>query len=157
MAITKGKQFEQKFKGDIAKISGSFCHRLPDQFNGYKNTSKNPCDFFVYMYPLFFMSEVKSTQGNTFYIKNFTQLDKMKDFVGIPGLRSGVIIWFIDHFRVLYVPTRTIQQMIQDGKKSVNIRTIETDGYDYLEIPSVKRRVFLDSDYTVLQSLPETW
>ena len=81
----------------------------------------------------------------------------MKDFVGIPGLRSGVIIWFIDHFRVLYVPTRTIQQMIQDGKKSVNIRTIETDGYDYLEIPSVKRRVFLDSDYTVLQSLPETW
>ena len=47
--------------------------------------------------------------------------------------------------------------MKQDGKKSVNIRTIDAEEYEYITIPSVKKRVFLDSDYSVLLDLPEGW
>lgn len=37
--------------------------------------------------------------------------------------------------------------MKKDGKKSVNITTIEKDGYRYYDVPSTKLRVFMDSDY----------
>ena len=69
----------------------------------------------------------------------------------------GVGIWFHERDTVLYVPLRTIEKMKNDGKKSVNVRTIETEDYEYINIPSKKKRVFMDSDYSVLKDLPEGW
>ena len=43
--------------------------------------------------------------------------------------------------------------MMKDGKKSINVKDIDT--YRIIDIPSVKKRVFLDSDYTVLFDLQE--
>lgn len=125
--------------------------------NGFKQTSKNPSDFFAYLYPNCFLLEAKSITGNTFPLSNLTQFDILNSYKNIPGLRRGVVIWFIDKFRVLYIPISTIEKMKEDEKKSVNIRTIETDGYNYVEIPSIKKRVFLNSDYSVLHNLPENW
>lgn len=157
MAVSRGKQFEQKLKEDFGKVCGSFIYRIPDQMNGHRTTSQNPCDFFGYIYPLFFMIEAKSIAGNTFPINNFIQFERMKTYSGVPGLRRGVVIWFTERDRVIYVPVITIEKMLKDHKKSVNIRTIDEDGYDYIDIPSVKKRVFLDSDYSVLCDLPENW
>lgn len=155
--INRGKQFEQKLKEDFGKVCGSFIYRIPDQMNGHRTTSQNPCDFFGYIKPLFFMIEAKSISGNTFPINNFIQFERMKSYRGIPGLRRGVVIWFTEKDRVVYVPVITIEKMLKDGKKSVNIRTIDSDGYDYVDLPSVKKRVFLDTDYSVLCDLPENW
>ena len=49
--------------------------------------------------------------------------------------------------------------MIKDGKKSYNIKWLddENNTYDAIEIPSIKKRVYMDSDYTVLQNLEEGW
>ena len=157
MAVSLGKKFEQKLKEDFSKVYGSFIYRIPDIVNGHKTTSQNPCDFFGYVKPLMFMIEAKSINGNTFPITNFIQYERMRSYSGIPGLRRGVVIWFISHDAVVYVPVITIEKMIKDGKKSVNIRTIATDGYDYVNLPSVKKRVFLDTDYSVLCNLPENW
>ena len=157
MAINRGKQFEQKLRDDFSKVCGSLIYRIPDQVNGHRTTSQNPCDFFGYVKPLMFMIEAKSINGNTFPITNFIQYERMRSYRGIPGLRRGVVIWFIEHDKVLYVPVITIEKMIKDGKKSVNIRTIANDGYDYVDLPSVKKRVFLDTDYSVLCDLPENW
>lgn len=156
MSVNRGKQFEAKFREDFTALPNSFLLRLPDQSNGWKGSS-NICDFIGYIKPHMFLLEVKTISGNTFPFANFTQLEKLKQFKNIPGLRKGVVLWFTERDSVLYVPVSTIEKMISDGKKSVNIKTIESDGYEFVRIPSVKKRVFLDSDYSVLCSLPENW
>ena len=65
------------------------------------------------------------------------------------------MIWFQDHNAVVYVPISAIDKMKQDGKKSVNMRKIAEEPYDYVLIPSVQKRVFMDSDYSVLLDLPD--
>ena len=156
MAVNRGKDFEKKLKEDFSKIPESFIYRLPDQTSGFYG-GKNVADFFGYKKPYFFLLEAKSISGNTFPITNFTQFEKQKEFVNIPGLRKGVVIWYTEKDRVIYVPLRTIEMMLQDGKKSVNIRTIDSENYDFVDIPSVKKRVFMDSDYSVLLDLPDEW
>ena len=156
MAIqTKGKKFEDKFKEDFKKsFPGGTIDRLYDQVSGYKAIS-NISDFIGYNYPLIFYLECKSHKGNTFPLENLTQYDKLVKKVGIHGVRAGVVIWYIEKDRVIYVPINTITKMKQDNKKSVNIRTIDEDGYKYYEIPSVKKRVYMDSDYSVLKDTEE--
>ena len=157
MATSKGKAFEQKLKEDFSKIPNSFIYRIPDQVTGYRVTSRNPADFFAFAEGKLLLLEAKSITGNTFPLGNFTQLERLQEYRNIPGIRRGVVIWFIDHGKVIYVPSESMQKMKDDGKKSVNIRTLSSDGYDYVEIPSVRKRVFLDSDYSILLTTPENW
>lgn len=151
-----GKRFEQKVREDFKKIGGSFVYRLPDNMAGFKGIS-GVSDFICYVEPNIFLLEVKSCSGNTFPLGNLTQLEKLLEYKNIPGLRKGVVIWYTERDRVIYVPAITFEKMKLDGKKSINIRTIQDDGYDFIEIPSVKKRVFLDSDYSVLCNLPDEW
>lgn len=155
MALNRGKQFENKFKEDFYKtMSNCSLDRLYDTTNGFKAISQ-VCDFIGYKQPNIFYLECKSHEGNTFPLNNLTQYNKLVAKVGIPGVRAGVIIWFIDHDRVIYVPINTITKLINDGKKSVNINKIEAEGYRIINIPSIKKRVFLDSDYSILMTLKD--
>lgn len=157
MAQNRGKQFEVKLQEDIKKSFNGQCFlmRVPDQMNGYKSTSKNLCDFILFIKGQLFLIEAKTVLGNTFPLTNFTQFDKMTAIPAEKGIHRGVMIWFQDHSAVLYVPLSTIAKMKSDGKKSVNIKKINEEGYDYLRIPSTQKRVFLDSDYSVLLDLPD--
>ena len=157
MSVNRGKQFENKLAEDFKRIPNCFIYRLHDQVSGNKTTSQNPCDFIVYMNPSLFLIEVKTISGNTFPINNFIQFERLQRYKGIKGVYRGVIIWFTEKEKIIYVPVKTIEKMLTDGKKSVNIRTIDEDGYEYIEIPSIKKRVFLDSDYSVLLDLPQGW
>ena len=147
-----GKKFEEKFKNDWLKIPNSSIDRLYDTMNGYKTISQ-VSDFIGYVFPNIFYLECKSINGNTFPITNLTQYSKLVKKVGIKGVRVGVIIWYKEHERVIYVPISTLTEMIKDGKKSVNIK--EIDNYRIVEIPSKLKRTFLDSDYSVLLDLEE--
>lgn len=144
-----GKQFEQKFAQDMRSVPGVSIDRIYDVTYGYKSIS-NVSDFVVYKYPEIFYMEVKSIHGNTFPLTNLTQYEKLKAKMGIKGVRAGVTIWYVDHSRVIYVPIGTIKRMREEGLKSVNIRTIDDTDYEFINIPSVKKRVFMDSDYRVL-------
>ena len=152
MAVNYGKKWEQKVKEDFSKISNVSIDRIYDVTNGYKSLS-TVSDFIAYMYPNIFYLEAKSCQGNTFPIKNLTQYDKLACKVGIRGVRSGVALWFIDHDIAVYVPTSTFTQLIKDGKKSVNVKMINEGTYNIKVIPSIKKRIFLDCDFTVLRNL----
>ena len=155
MSNNRGKQFEAKFLSDFkATVKDCSIDRLYDTTNGFVGI-KNICDFIGFKKPSIMYLECKSHEGNTFPLSNLTQYEKLLAKAGIPGVRSGVIIWFIDHDRVVYVPVKTIEKMKADGKKSVNIRTINKDGYRFFEIPSVKKRVFMDSDYSILESMED--
>lgn len=147
-----GKQFELKFKEDFSKIPESTIDRIYDVTTGYKSIS-NVCDFICYKYPNIFYIECKSHKGASFPFVNLTQYSKLKDKVEIKGVRAGVILWLYEKDLVLYVPISTISQMMTDGKKSVGIRDL--DKYNIIKIPSIKKRVFMDSDYSILLNMPE--
>jgi len=152
----RGKQFEKKFALDIKKsFPDGLLIRLPDQQSGYKMSSQNLCDFLFFRYPILYCIETKSHHGNTFPLTNLSQYDKLSCKVGIKGVRAGVVLWFIDHDCVWYIPISTISQMKKDGKKSVNVLSDVKAGYRIIEVPSKKKRVFLDSDYSVLLNLKE--
>lgn len=145
--INRGKQFEQKFRENCAQIPGISIDRLPDQFNGLKNSS-NICDFICYKYPSLAYMEVKSCYGNTFPLHNLSQYERLLSKKNIRGVHPTVIVWFIDHDKVIAFPIHAVEQMHKDGLKSINIKNYMI--YDHLDIPSVKRRILMDSDYRVL-------
>lgn len=146
MATNYGKEFEQQFQKDTSQIPNLFVLRLPDQQSGYFGTSQNICDFIAYKYPRIYFLELKSIKGNTFPFSNFKQFNKMMNLPVYDGIRKGLIVWFREHDRVIFFDISTIDKMIQDGLKSININKL--DGYSYIEIPSVKKRTLLASNYT---------
>ena len=152
MAKNYGKQFEDKFKADFSKIEGSSVDRLYDTMNGYKAITQIS-DFIAYAYPNIFYIECKSHRGASIPMKNLRQYEKLCSKVGIKGVRTGIVLWLIDKDLVLYIPTSTITQMKADGEKSVGIRHL--DKYNIKVIPSKKKRVFMDSDYSILLELNE--
>ena len=48
-----------------------------------------------------------------------------------------------------------MEKMIKDGKKSIGIKMLTDKSYNIIEIPSEKKRIYLDSDYTVLMNLKD--
>ena len=156
MSINRGKQFENVFKSCwIKSFPDSFILRLPDQQSGYFGTSRNICDFICFESNILFLLECKSIKGNTFPLSNLKQYDKLVHIKNIHNLRKGVIIWFYEHNRIVYVPIKTISQLIKDNKKSVNIKYLDEKMYYMLEIPSTLKRTFMDSDYKVLLNLKD--
>lgn len=154
MAVNRGKAFEQKVKEDLLKLPDVSLERLPDQMSGYMG-SKNVCDFVLYSYPNLFYIECKTTNENTFPLSGLTQYDKLLERRGKKGVRSGVVIWYIKYDTVVYVPIATFEKIKNNGLKSVNIKMLQTSDYKIILIPSVKKRVFMDSDYSILTTLEE--
>ena len=156
MSLNKGKQFESKFKEDWLKtVPNSSIDRLYDQVSGYKFLS-NISDFIGYSYPNIFYLECKTIKGKSFPFANLSQYEKLTAKVGIKGVRAGVVIWFYEYDKVLYIPISTITQMKKENKKSLNIDLINKEKYRILDIPSTKKRVFMDSDYSVLLTLKDS-
>lgn len=151
MAYNLGKKFEEQVRKDLERcFENSFVLRLPDQQSGYYGTSQNICDFILYTQGKLFLLECKSHKGNTFPLSNLTQFGKLQKYMGVDGLRSGVILWFIEHDKVLYVPIETVIYLTDQGKKSINIKDIGADGIIMYDLPSVKKRTFLETDYSML-------
>ena len=59
-----------------------------------------------------------------------------------------LVTWFVDHNKVLAFPITSVEQMENDGLKSIHIDTYMN--YPHIDVPSVKKRVFMDSDYKCL-------
>lgn len=154
MAVNRGKQFEGKVKEDLERLPDISLERLPDQMSGYRG-SKNVCDYLMYRYPHFYYLECKTTNENTFPLAALSQYDELLARKGRRGVRSGVILWFVKHDKVVYVPIATFQRIKEAGLKSVNIKMLSSDEYKIIVIPSVKKRVFMDSDYSILSQLQE--
>lgn len=155
MKANYGKEFEKRFKTQWTKcFPDQFIYRLKDDTSGFYGSS-NPCDFLVHIDNTLFLLEVKSHYGNTFPWSAFRQYDEMLKFRNKKNVQLGLIVWFIEHDTIIYVDLDTITQMMNDNLKSINIKKLESQNYKYLKIPSVKKRVFLESDYTCMKSLIE--
>lgn len=149
MALNKGKKFEARIKLDFQKIPNVSIDRIYDTQSGYKTIS-NISDFIVYKYPNIFYIEAKSHKGNTFPLSCLTQYPKLILKKDIPGVRAGVILWMIDHDKILYIPISTFQKLYRDKKKSFNINMIGDKNYKSIIIPAKKLISFFECDFTVL-------
>lgn len=148
-----GKAWEQRFKTGWEKsFPGSICYRLHDYTNGQKTVSQNPCDFICYINPNIYFIECKSHLKASIPFDEIPQHERLEKFVGIPGVRAGVILWLREKDKVYYIPAKTITQMKADGKKSVGIKAVE-EGYRIIELPAEKLRTFMEVDYTGLPDL----
>lgn len=151
-----GKQFENKFRQDWHNsFPGTFLLRLNDQVSGYKYTSANLCDFIAYVDGKLFLLECKSHAGASLPFSSVSQYDRLKQFVGISGIRVGIILWLYEKDKCLYVPIKTVTKLLSKNEQSVGIRHLGKE--EIIDIPSKKKRVFLDSDYKQLLDLEETW
>lgn len=155
MSKDLGKAFEQKLKEDWLKIEGVTIDRLYDSVNGYKSIS-NISDFIAYRKPNIFYLECKTHKGASIPFDNITQYDKLVDKVGIPGVRAGVVLWLYEQEDfIYYIPISTIKYMKENGEKSFGVRHIKENKYNVIKIPSIKKRTFYDSDYSVLFNLKD--
>lgn len=154
MAKSRGKQFEDKFAENWNRtFPGGFLLRLHDQLSGYKTVSKNPCDYIAYNNGIFYMLECKSHEGASLPVTSIPQYETLLDIANKNkrGVRVGVVVWFIEKNSVYYIPVKTIQKLLEDNIKSVNPEKVKDKGYSIFSIPSNKLRVFMNSDYSVME------
>lgn len=149
----RGKEFEGQFQDDWKRCfdNKKLCFRLKDDVSHKKGTAKNPCDFICEANGHVYMVETKSHYENRFPWTSFSQLDLLEDYIDVDNCRPTLVVWYIDYDVVVWIPVKTVVQMIDDGYKAFNLRELseyEQNDYKYLFVPTVKKkRVFLDSDY----------
>lgn len=160
--VNRGKDFEGQVHDGFLQIPGVSIDRLPDPMAGYAGV-KNICDYIVYKYPLQYYIECKSCYGNTMSIHsnnpknkygNITnnQWEGLLDKSKIPGVRAGILVWFIDHDLTFWIDIRRLQEHRDAGHKSISYRgdwidfASDTDCM-WTQIAGTKRRVLFDYDF----------
>lgn len=152
MAENRGKIWEKKFLEDWKKsFPNTFLFRIPDQVTGYKTTSQNPCDYIAFVDNLLFLIECKSHKGASIPFDAIPQYERLLAYEGMKDVIPGVIVWFMEKDRVIWVPLNTMTQMKKDGEKSIKLSKLYPgSNYYYLEIPAKKLRVFMQCDYKLI-------
>lgn len=145
MAVNRGKKFEDAIREAFEKVPGVSIDRLHDQTTKFKGTSANICDFIVYREPYEYYIECKSVHGNTLPFRNIsaTQWNGLLEKSFIEGVTAGIICWWIDKDRTLFIPIQTLQKLLNSGNVSYRY---DWDSYDVAEIKGKKKRVFFDYD-----------
>lgn len=147
MAISMGKKFEEcLYKGFRNTFKGGTINRIYDT-QGYHKGIRNVCDYIGYNFPYIYYLEAKSLHGNTFNIQKLTQYNALLEKHNIKGVIAGVVIWFIDHKRVVFVDIDKVTELINLGKKSINIK-FEND-YS-IELDTNIKRVYPDINFSKL-------
>ena len=144
MAENRGKKFENVIKESFLKVPNVSIDRLHDQTNGFKG-SQNICDFIVYREPYEYYFECKSVHGNRLPFRNITETQRtgllQKSF--IEGVFAGIICWWIDKDKTLFLPIQTIKILANEGIASYHY---DWDAVGTVEIKGKKKRVFFDYD-----------
>lgn len=154
MAVNRGKDFEDCIREACEAIPDTSVTRLIDPQAGYAGV-RNICDFIIYRYPTQIFLECKSCHGNTLSIhsndpkKRYgaitnNQWEGLLEQSKVRGVVAGVVIWFIDHDKTIFVPIQDLAEMRANGHKSFNV-TAEYSDY-YFHIPGRKKRVYFEYD-----------
>lgn len=154
MAQNRGKEFETKFKENLRQsFPNAFIMRLYDITMGYKAIN-NYCDFLMFDSNRFYMIDCKSHRGASLPFEDFPQYTKLVD-IKHPNIITGVVLWLYEKDKVYFIPTYTIEKAVQQGMKSINPATVDRSQFYIVDIPSVKLRTFMNSDYRVLSQVPD--
>ena len=119
MTVNYGKKFESIVREAFEKVPNVSIDRLHDQTTGFKG-SQNICDFIVYREPYEYYFECKSVHGNTLPFSNITdtQWNGLLQKSQIEGVFAGVICWWIDHDKTVFIPIQELAFMELVGMKA---------------------------------------
>jgi hypothetical protein len=124
--------------------------------NGYKETSGNPCDFLCFPGEnKLFMIECKEHKGASIPFTAIPQYERLLEYKDFPGVYPGVVLWLSEKDIVMWIGIKEMEKMVKDGKKSIGIKMLEDSSYNIMIIPSEKKRIYLESDYTSLLNFVE--
>ena len=148
MKVNRGKDLEDQFKTQIEYLQSVSLDRLPDPSGGFLGV-RNICDFTAYKYPFEYFIECKAFSGNTLNFKSAitsNQWQGMTEKMKVEGVMAGVLVWFIDYDRTVYVPILELVKLRDSGSKSLNIKDIQEMNVNYIEMEGKKKRVFFVYD-----------
>ena len=143
--IQRGKDFEEVIKRAFLDVDNTVVERLPDPTQGYLGV-RNKCDFLVYHYPNIYYIECKTTHNRRLPFANitFNQRVGMLNASMNYGVIAGVICWFVNDDRTIFIPIHVIENKRLNGEKSINLNK-ELDAGCF-ELKGIKKRVFFEYD-----------
>lgn len=145
-----GKKAEKKIEEWLNRPEeGFWFYRIPDQQTGLYG-SNNPCDFFMYRRPNFYLLESKATYEPRFDFSMISenQHKEMLNSALVTGVTSYVAVLFASYQRMFLLNIRDINGLEQIGKKSLNIKKIDKWDLPYIEVRTIpSRKELLDYDF----------
>lgn len=145
-----GKQAEAKIDQWLNRPDDGYSFdRIKDQMTGYWG-SKNICDFACFRSPYLWYIESKATWEDRFDFNMITetQHDGLIDKSKIHNVFGVVIVLFVSYKRAFMIDINEIERLIQSGKKSINIKKINSWGLKYSEISTIPNNRKKMLDYT---------
>lgn len=127
--------------------------RLPDQVSKFKETSKNPCDFIAFNNGILWMIECKETQEGTINFSKMSQVDLLPDYCIYKDVQPYFIIWFSKKDKVIAVRADEAARIRASGEKSISLKMLNDEAYNIIDLPGIKKRVYVEADFTVLTDL----
>lgn len=106
----------------------------------------NPCDFIIYKRPNILYLECKTKNNNTLNFKydiRNNQWDKLYEYSKIDGVNAGIICWFIQQNKTIYLPIEYLHYMRENGYKSFNVSK-DMDKIPLYELEGYKKRTFYE-------------
>lgn len=151
-----GKKAEAKIKEWLDHPEEGFMlYRIPDQLSGFYG-SDNPCDFFLFRRPNFYLIESKSTREDRFSFDMITnnQHKKMLEASLIDGVTSYVAVLFASYQKMFLLNIRDIAGLEQIGVKSINIKKIDKWQLPYITVKTIpSRKELLDYDFNFAKEI----
>lgn len=144
-----GKKAESKIHDWLDRPQEGYCvDRIPDQMTGFYG-SKNICDFTLFKSPYMYYIESKATWEDRFDFSMLTETQHtgLTNKSKISGVFGVVIVLFASYKRAFIIDIREINRYIQLGKKSINIKKIDSIDFKCHEIQTIPSRKEL-LDYT---------
>lgn len=151
--VSRGKDFEAVVKEGFERVPDTEVYRIPDQQN-YKLGSKNPCDFLIYHKPVLYAIECKATNKQSLPFANITefQWSELLKMSQVSGVVAGILCWFVNYDKTLFIPIQFLETLKQNGAKSIRY---DADDWAIIEITGRKKRVFWEYDFQrFFQSIP---
>ena len=145
-----GKEAEKKIREWLDKPEDGYSFdRIPDQMTGFYG-SKNICDFTCFKSPFMYYIESKSTYNSRFDFSMIQQhqFDCLMKKSKIVGCYAFVIVLFASHKRTFVLDINTIQDIMNSGKKSINIDRIDKWEFPFCEISTIPNNRKKHLDYT---------
>lgn len=146
--VSRGKDFEAVIKEAFEQIPDTHVYRIPDQMNKFYG-SKNPCDFLIYHKPILYAIECKATNKPSLPFANISeyQWSELLKMSQVSGVVAGIICWYVNNDRTIFIPIQFLETLKQNGAKSIRY---DADDLAIIEIQGKKKRVFWTYDMNSL-------
>ena len=146
-----GKKWETKFADTFEKqFPNRLIYRLPDQQSGYAGTGgSNPCDFLCYPGNCVLMVECKAHAGSSISFSAIRQYEKMLSYKDTYKTYIGVLVWFYEKDKIIWVSIEEMEKMVNDGEKSIGLRMLKENypkKYCIIDVQAKKLRTFMEPD-----------